>query len=246
MSEVVTVRTDGPVSIIAINRPEKGNAISRQVALDLQAAFAAFDASDQRVAVLTGTGDKAFSSGADVNDPPELWRCIPTVGIVTEKPVIAATTGWVVGGALVAVMMADLCIADETTKFSYPEARLGFTGGMIAGLAARIPHKIAMEMIMMCRPMTAERAYQAGLVNKVVPQGQHVAEAVAWGQEIASFAPLVLKTIKRFVIDGVLAQGPSEAMARTHRDLAVVRESADGAEGRQAFKDKRKPKFEGR
>ena len=246
MSEVVTVRTEGPVSIIAINRPEKGNAINRQVALDLQAAFAAFDASDQRVAVLTGTGDKAFSSGADVNDPPELWRCIPTVGIVTEKPVIAATTGWVVGGALVAVMMADLCIADETTKFSYPEARLGFTGGMIAGLAARIPHKIAMEMIMMCRPMPAERAYQVGLVNKVVSQGQHVTEAIAWGHEIAGFAPLVLKTIKRFVIDGVLAQGPSEVMARTHRDLAEVRESADGAEGRQAFKEKRKPRFEGR
>jgi enoyl-CoA hydratase len=80
---VVTVRQDGPVSIIAINRPEKGNAISRQVALDLQAAFAEFDVSSQRVAVLTSEGEKAFSVGADVTDLPELWRCIPTLGITT-------------------------------------------------------------------------------------------------------------------------------------------------------------------
>ncbi|MBM3571131.1 MAG: enoyl-CoA hydratase/isomerase family protein, partial [Alphaproteobacteria bacterium] len=169
MSDVVTVRQEGLVSVIAVNRPDKGNAISRQVALDLQSAFAAFDASEQRVAVLTGAGDKAFSTGADVNDLPELWRAIPTIGLVTDKPVIAATTGWVVGGALVMAMMADLLIADETTKFSYPEAKLGFTGGMIAGLAGRIPHKIAMEMMLMARPMEARRAYEVGLVNKLVP-----------------------------------------------------------------------------
>ncbi|MBM3599892.1 MAG: enoyl-CoA hydratase [Alphaproteobacteria bacterium] len=246
MSDIVKVSEEGPVTVIQINRPDKGNAISRQVAIDLQAAFAAFDASDQRVAVLTSAGDKHFSAGADVTDLPELWRCVPTLGIATEKPVIAATTGWVVGGAVVIVMMADLCIASETTKFSYPEAKLGFTGGAIAGLAARIPHKIAMEMIMMGRPMTAERAWQAGFVNKVVPVGQHIAEAVAWGQELAGYAPLVLKTIKRFVVQSVLPRGPSELMALAQQDLAAVRESEDGAEGRAAFKEKRKPNFKGR
>jgi enoyl-CoA hydratase/carnithine racemase len=243
---VVTVRQDGPVSIIAINRPEKGNAISRQVALDLQAAFAAFDASGQRVAVLTSEGEKAFSVGADVTDLPELWRCVPTLGITTEKPVIAACTGWVVGGALVAVMMADLCIASETAKFSYPEAKIGFTGGIIAGLAARIPHKVAMELIMMCRTMEAQRAYEVGLVNKIVPAGQHIAEAVAWGKELAEFSPVVLRTIKRFVTETVLPKGPSELMAHAIRDLNVVRESEDAAEGTRAFKEKRKPNFPGR
>ena len=243
---VVTVEERGPVSIVAINRPEKGNAINRQVALDLQAVFAEFDASEQRVAVLTSTGDHAFSVGADVTDLPELWRCVPTLGIRTEKPVIVATTGWCVGGAVVMVMMADLCIASETTQFSYPEAKLGFTGGVIAGLAARIPHKLAMEMILLCRPMTAQRAYEVGLVNRVVPAGRHIEEAVAWAEEVAGFAPLVLKTLKRFVTEHVLPEGPSELMARATRDLALVRESEDAREGIAAFREKRKPQYRGR
>ena len=243
---VVTVQQDGPVSIIAINRPEKGNAISRQVALDLQAAFAEFDASEQRVAVVTGTGEKAFSVGADVTDLPELWRCIPTLGVRTEKPIIAATSGWVVGGAMVLTMMADLCISTETTKFSYPEAKLGFTGGIISGLPARIPHKIAMEIILMCRPMEAQRAYEVGLINKVVPAGKHIEEAVAWAHELSGFAPLVLKTIKRFVNETVMPRGPSESMARAMIDLQAVRDSEDGQEGARAFKEKRQPKFKGR
>ena len=87
---VVTVEERGPVSVIAINRPEKLNAINKAVAIELQLAFVAFDRSEQRVAILCGTGGRAFSSGADVTDLPELWRCVPTVGIKTEKPVIAA------------------------------------------------------------------------------------------------------------------------------------------------------------
>ena len=90
---VVTVEERGPVSIIAIDRPEKLNAINKAVAIELQQTFAAFDASEQRVAILTGKGGRAFSAGADVTDLPELWRCVPTVGIKTEKPIIAAVAG---------------------------------------------------------------------------------------------------------------------------------------------------------
>ena len=156
---VVTVEERGPISIIGINRPEKLNAINKAVAIGLQQAFTEFDRSDQRVAILTGAGGRAFSAGADVTDLPELWRCVPTVGITTEKPIIAAVRGWCIGGGLVMAMMCDLLVAAEDAKFSYPEGKVGITGGMIAGLAARIPHKIAMEMMLVGEPIGAERAY---------------------------------------------------------------------------------------
>src|SRR5215213_6031696 len=207
---VVTVENRGPVSVIAINRPEKLNAINKAVAVELQQAFAGFDRSPQRVAVLTGTGERAFSSGADVTDLPELWRCVPTVGIKTDKPVIAAVSGWCIGGGLVMAMMCDLLVAAENARFSYPEGKVGITGGMIAGLAARIPHKIAMEMMLVGEPIGAERAYQAGLANKIVANGEEVEAAVAFAQKIVGLAPLALATMKRFVNEGVLPKGPAE------------------------------------
>lgn len=242
----VTDFPDG-TTLIAINRPEKRNAICATTAIELQQAFAAFDATEsQRVAVVTGTGDAAFSGGADLTNIPELWRCIPTVGITTEKPVIAAVGGHCVGGALVLVMMCDLLVAADNAKFSYPEAAVGFTGGMIAGLAARIPHKVAMEMILLCKTLDAQRAYHVGLANEIVPTGQQVERALAMAREIATFSPLVLRTLKRFVNEGVLPQGPSERMARANRDLAIVRDSADAEESLRAFKEKRRPSFQGR
>src|SRR5713101_4299521 len=132
MSTVIVTNNEDGTTVIAINRPDRRNAISAETAIELQRAFAAFDASDQRAAVWTGAGNEAFSGGADVADLPELWRCVPSVGITTEKPIIAAVGGWCVGGALVMAMTADLLVAAENAKFSYPEAKLGFTGGMIA------------------------------------------------------------------------------------------------------------------
>lgn len=245
-SEVVGYEVRDRVALITIRRPEKANAINLQVSRDLQAAWSRFETGEERVAVIAGEGEKAFSSGADITDLPELWRCIPGVGARVEKPVIAATSGYCIGGAIVLVQMCDLCIAAESTSFIYPEARLGFTGGMIAGLAGRLPHKIAMEIMLMGKPMSAARAYEVGFVNRVVPDGRHVEEAMAWATELAGHAPLVLRTLKRFVTEQVLPHGPSEIMAAAHRDLQVVATSEDIQEGRAAWREKRPPRYTGR
>ena len=143
-------------------------------------------------------------------------------------------------------MMCDLLVAAENAKFSYPEGKVGITGGMIAGLAARIPHKLAMEMMLLGEPIGAERAYEIGLANRVVPDGSEIEAAVAMAEKIIDLAPLALATMKRFVNDGVLPKGPAELAARYGAELAAVRNSADAAEGVRAFREKRRPKYRDR
>jgi enoyl-CoA hydratase/carnithine racemase len=241
----VSVEDRGPISIIRINRPEKLNAISSAVAVEMQLAFQDFDADPaKRVAILSAAGDRAFSSGADVTDLPELWRAIPNVGFQTDKPIIAATTGWVVGGGIVMVMMCDLMVSTESTTFYYPEAKLGTTAGGISSLVGRMPHKLAMEVMLLGSKVSARRAYEVGFVNRVVPNGQHEAEAMAMAQELVESAPLVIAALKRLVNE-VMPVGPIERMVNTSRTLATVRQSADLQEGIAAYKEKRKPVFRG-
>jgi len=247
MPKVLVENNADGTTLITINRPERRNAICAETALLLQKAFWDFERSPtQKAAVLTGAGNEAFSGGADTGNFPELWRCIPTVGFETSKPIISAVGGWCVGGALVLSMMCDLTVAADNATFANPEARLGFTGGLIAGLAARIPHKVAMEMMLLCRNLDAHRAYHVGMVNEVVPTGQQVPVALKMARDMAGFSPLVLKTLKRFVTEGVLAQGPSEQSGRAQRALHEVKESEDAAEAKQAVKEKRKAVFRGR
>ena len=101
-----------------------------------------------------------------------MWHAVPGLGVELDKPVIAATSGWVVGGAFVLVQMADMCVASETTRFIYPEGKIGTTAGGISSVMARMPHKIAMEFLLVGEEMSAERAYEIGFVNKVAPKGQ--------------------------------------------------------------------------
>ena len=242
---IVTTEARGPVAIIRINRPEKMNAISSAVAVEFQAVMQAFDRSDQRVAIIAGAGLRAFSAGADVSDLPELWRCMPQIGFKTDKPIIAATSGWCIGGAMVMVMMCDLLVSTEDTVFQYPEARIGFTAGMISSLVNRIPHKLAMEIMLLGRKVSAQRAYEAGFVNEVVPNGTHEDAAMAMAEEIAGQAPLVVSALKRLVT-AVLPVNPIETMAATGALLDGVRNSADLVEGMAAFRERRPPRFEGR
>jgi enoyl-CoA hydratase/carnithine racemase len=241
----VTVEDRGAISIIRINRPERLNAISQAVAVEMQQAFKTFDADPaKRVAILSAAGTRAFTSGADVDDLPELWRAIPNVGFQTEKPIIAATSGWVVGGGIVLVMMCDLMVSTEDTQFYYPEAKLGVTAGGISSLAARMPHKLAMEVMLLGSKIPARRAYEVGFVNRVVPNGEHETEALAMAEQLLDSAPLVIGALKRLVNE-VLPPGPIERMVAISQTVTRVRQSDDLQEGIRAYKEKRKPRFTG-
>ena len=195
--------------------------------------------------MLSAVGTRSFSSGADVTDLPELWRCIPNVGFKTQKPIIAATSGWCVGGAIVMAMMCDLMVSTEDTTFYYPEAKLGLTGGMISSLVTRMPHKLAMEVMLLGTKVSAQRAYDVGFINKVTPVGGHEAAALGMAEELVNSAPLVIATLKHFVNDIIMPTGPVEQMVATSNALARVRNSSDLKEGVAAYREKRKPRFTG-
>ena len=243
--DVVTYRSIDGIAVITINRPDKKNAISKEVVASLNQAWHDFNASADRVAVLTATGDAAFTAGADLTDiPHDLWRAIPSVGVAIEKPIIGALAGWVVGGGLVLAQFCDLLVAAENTTFLYPEAKVGFSGGLIASLAARIPHKVAMELLLLGEGLSAQRAYEVGLVNKIVPVGQQIEAALDYARRLSVNAPLVLSLLKRFVSD-TLPKGPSEQAAIARRDVDAVTASQDLSEGVAAFREKRPPIFTG-
>jgi enoyl-CoA hydratase len=249
MSDVVLYESNDQIATITINRPEKMNALSEQVVADLRSAFDRLEDSDDRVAVLTSAGEKAFSVGADLTDPPidpDLWEGVPNVGRDLDKPVIAAVAGYCVGGAYVLVQHCDLAVAADNVDFFYPEAQLGFCGGLIAGAAARLPHKIAMEFMLTGQHFGAQRAYEVGMVNKVVPVGEHVAAAMEYATILRDSSPMVISMMKRFVRDTVTPRGPSEEQAIARRDLLAIKRSHDQQEGGRAFKEKRKPIFTGR
>ena len=140
INDLVTYKSDDHIATITINRADRMNALNEDVIVGLQQAWLHLEQSDDRVAVLHAAGDRAFSVGADVKDPPkEMWQGVPSIGATTNKPVIAAVHGWCIGGAYVLVQMCDMVIAADNTKFKYPEAQLGFTGGLISSAVARIP-----------------------------------------------------------------------------------------------------------
>jgi len=233
------------VAIITINRPEKMNAISPAVGEALRTALQRLNDSDDGAGIITGAGERAFSAGADLDDSTEMYPFIPGVGITVDKPIVAAVNGPCIGGALVLVQFCDLAVMAEDAWFSYPEAKIGFTGGLITSIAARIPHKIAMELILVGDQMSAQRAYEVGLVNRVVPREQLMETAMEFAGKLAANAPLVMQTLKQFV-DRTLPRGPSEMAAYTRQMTERTYNSEDLQEGLSAFADKRTPDFKGR
>jgi enoyl-CoA hydratase len=140
MRELVSYAVPEPgIALITIDRADKMNALNEDVIQGLRRAWQRFADGDERVAVLAAAGDRAFSVGADIKDAPrEMWQGVPSIGVKVHKPVIAAVHGWCIGGAYVIVQMCDLVVAAENTVFKYPEAQVGFTGGLIASAVAQI------------------------------------------------------------------------------------------------------------
>ena len=192
MAQVVTYTSKDHVAVITLNRPERMNRMDDALMDGLHAAWKRFMATpDDRVAVLTGAGTKAFCAGADLANPPRgLYPGIPGVGVAVDKPVIAAVAGWCVGGGMVLTTMCDLMICADNAQFTYPEVKVGFSGGLITNLVTRIPHKIAMELLLLGDTIDAKRAYEVGYANKVVPVDQLMPAAMDWAVRIAANAPL--------------------------------------------------------
>jgi|TARA_B100001079_G_C16391467_1_gene507042 enoyl-CoA hydratase/carnithine racemase len=246
MTETVSYEVTGETAIIRLNRPEKLNALDENLIQDLRSAWRRYAASKEKCAILCAEGDRAFSVGADIKSPPlEMWQGVPGVGVPLNKPIIAAVHGYCVGGAYIMVQMCDLVVAADNTIFKYPEAQVGFTGGLIAGCAVRIPHKIAMEFMLLGQDLDAQRAYEVGMVNRVVPAGTQLEAALEYAEIFERSAPLVVQTIKSFV-NQTIPRGPSELSALARDELLGVSQSEDGAEGRRAFKEKRPPSFQGK
>jgi len=244
-ASVVTYESRDDIAIITLNRPDKRNAINNDVATQLRAALEQLNSSDDRVGVLTHAGEH-FTGGADIKGPPEDFPgCVPNVGVPLTKPLIAAVGGWVVGGGVVIVQMCDLCIAADDAKFMFPEAKVGFTGAMIAGLAARIPHKVAMELMLVGNEVSAERMYQVGFINELVKPGKQLDSAMMWARQLADNAPLVMSVLRDYV-GRIIPQGPSELAAQGRAAIQRIRQSADAKEGIASFKEKRKARFRGK
>jgi len=257
--QTLSVERHGAVTLVTIDRPAALNALSSQVLEELIAAFAAFEADDdQRCAVITGAGEKAFAAGADVREMAEkpladfyredtFSRWQSHLVNAVRKPWIAAVQGFALGGGCELAMMADFILAADTAKFGQPEIKLGIVPGM--GGTQRLTRAIgkakAMEMILTGRTMDAQEAERSGLVARIVPASELVEVALATAAEIAAMPPLALLAAKELVnaaFEGTLEQG----LVRERRLFHMLAGTQDKAEGMAAFIEKRPPNWTGR
>jgi enoyl-CoA hydratase len=244
MSTITYESQDG-IARIVINRAESRNSINNELVQDLHAAWKRFAREDDRVAVLGAAGDYAFSVGADLKDlPRDVWLAMPNLSTPCDKPIIGAVNGFTVGAGATMIMLADMAVAEEQAQFIYPEAKIGAFAGVMAGFPPRMQYKAGLEWLMTGDPMTAQRAYEIGLVNRVVPKGQAMRAALEIAAKIAANAPLVVQAMKS-IARSTLNKSSTELYYPQRAMLDGISNSADIKEGVASFKEKRSPRFTG-
>lgn len=252
----ILVETIESVGLIRLNRPKALNALNSTVMSEVVDAVRSFDDDEQIKAIVITGNDKAFAAGADIKemvdassvdmfltDPIANWDAVASY----SKPIIAAVSGWCLGGGAELAMACDMIIASETAKFGQPEINIGVIPG--AGgtqrLTKAVGKAIAMEMVLNNRTFSAQEALQHGLVNRVVPVEAYLEDALSLAKEIAARAPLAVRIgreMVNFAFESFLAHG----VASERRSFYYLFASEDKSEGMQAFVDKRAPKWKGK
>ncbi len=245
-------REDG-IALITINRPDARNALGKSVREGLFAAWARFeDDPALRVAILTGSGDQAFCAGGDLKEMAQLQLAVPPRGmfpipgdtVELTKPSIAAINGVAFAGGWLLAQSCDLCVAADHARFAITESKVGRGAPWAAPLINMIPQRIMMEILLTGRPIDAARAYEIGLVNRVVPQAELIDASVALAQEIIACAPLSVAAAKETVrLATEMGLTPALRAARTAFERAY--RSNDAQEGPRAFAEKRRPVWRG-
>ncbi len=248
----------GRIAHITLNRPEALNSVDPQTYEEFSRAMLDFRDDDNIwVAIVTGSGTKAFCAGADIKEMlpllwgirNEWWRLPPMIvrGLELWKPIIAAVNGIAVGAGLELSLACDLRIASENAKFGVPEVKLGVIPGW--GGTQRLPRAIpsakAAEMLFFGESIDAQEAYRIGLVNKVVPADQLLATAEEWAQRLCELPPLAVRAAKEAMLRGA-EMNLEDGLRLETKLIDYLFTTEDHKEARQAFVEKRKAEIKGK
>lgn len=242
------------IAVLTINRPEQRNALSREVRAALWSAWRRFeDDPEARIAILTGSGDKAFCAGGDLKEmvetgmkvPPRDFIPSPYENMQLSKPTIAAVNGAAFAGGWLIAQNCDLCVASATAKFGITEVKVGRGVPWATPLIHMIPQRIFMEIVLTGKPITAQRGYEIGLVNRVVEPERLMEAAFELAREVLDGAPLSVKAARETVMLAT-EMGRTAALDAARTAHEECYNSHDAQEGPRAFAERRRPMWTGK